>query len=77
MYTENYIDINELEAELANAEVMPDLKRLYLCDRLMVETDPHQLKMLQALLDGYDKGMIDIRFDPWDGTVKYRAGALN
>jgi len=77
MYTENYIDINELEAELANGEVMPDLKRLYLCDRLMTEEDPQQFKVLQALLDGYDNGMIDIRFDPWDGTVKYRASVLN
>ena len=77
MYTENHININELHANLANGEVMPDLKRLYLCDRLLAETDPAQLKVLQALLDGYDKGLIDINFDPWDGTVKYRAGAFN
>jgi len=77
MYSENAIDTNMLHTELANGEVMPDLKRLYLCDRLLVETDPAQLKVLQALLDGYDKGLIDISFDPWDRTVKYRASVFN
>jgi len=48
MQLENAKDIKKLQAELMNGEVMPDLKRLYLCDRLVIEKDHTQQQTLRS-----------------------------
>tara|TARA_B100001123_G_scaffold51154_1_gene52858 strand:- start:445 stop:678 length:234 start_codon:yes stop_codon:yes gene_type:complete len=77
MQLRNVKDNKELQADLMNGEIMPDFKRLYICDRLLVEKDKTQLQLLEALLDGYDRGKIDVRFDFWDGEVKFAALDIN
>ena len=77
MQLENAKDIKKLQAALMTGEVMPDLKRLYLCDRLVIEKDHTQQQLFEALLDGYDRGKIDVRFDFWDCQVKFAALDIN
>ena len=72
-----YNQINELEEQLRTGEALPDLKRLYLHDKILYERDPEQKEVLNALLDGYDRGLIEIRIDFWDGTVKYSRAMVN
>lgn len=72
-----YNEINELQQEILDGTVLPDLKRLYLCDQLIAETDATKQKLLQALLAGYDTGKIDIVIDPWDRTIKYVPADIN
>jgi hypothetical protein len=77
MQLENINDIKKLKSDLMNSSVMPDLKRLYICDRLLVETSHDQRVLLNALLDGYDQGKIDVRLDFWDGQVKFAPLDIN
>lgn len=77
MQLEKVNDIKKLQADLMNGETMPDLKRLYIYDQLLIEKDPQQRLVLQALLEGYESGKIDVAFDFWDGTVKYSPAPIN
>jgi len=72
-----YNEIMQLHEELVAGTVMPDMKRLYLCDQILRAHDTEQQQVYVALLDNYDRGLLDIKFDPIDGIVKYRSRELN
>jgi len=77
MQLEKVNDIKKLQVKLMNGETMPDLKRLYIYDQLLIEKDPQQRLVLQALLEGYESGKIDVMLDFWDGKVKYSPSTIN
>ena len=73
----NINDISKLRGDMMNSDVMPDFKRLYLCDQIMFASSRDRQLLLEDLLTEYDKGMIDVSFDLWDGTVKYKSLDIN
>ena len=48
MQLEKVNDIKKLQADLMNGETMPDLKRLYIYDQLLIEKDPQQRLVLEC-----------------------------
>tara|TARA_R110002060_G_C2123271_1_gene98815 strand:- start:201 stop:434 length:234 start_codon:yes stop_codon:yes gene_type:complete len=76
---EMVIDINGLEGviDIINDGRIPDLKRWYLAERALVEQDPIHHEILKGLLNGYDRGLIDMHIDPWERCVKYFACEAN
>lgn len=77
MQLENINNIKALQVKMMNGEVMPDFKRLYIADQLLMVKTPEEKTLFKALLDRYDQGKIDIFIDPWDACVKYTALGLN
>ena len=79
MVLNNTNDINGLDDVLdliADGQI-PDFKRLYLADRAMTERDPVHSELFRGLLNGYNRGLIDMTIDPWERCIKYFACEIN
>ena len=79
MVVNNTNDINDLQdaIDMMSDGKIPDFKRLYLVERAMTEKDPVHNELFRGLLDGYNRGLIDMTIDPWERCIKYFACEVN
>jgi hypothetical protein len=56
--------------------LIPDIHREYLISRIEIESDPDSKLLYTALLHGYDRGELVMRWDPWQQSMIYTANDI-
>ena len=58
-------------------ECFPDLNVMRLQYRASLTTDPYQREIALALLEAYQKGMIEVSHDNFTGELLFKAAEIN
>jgi hypothetical protein len=64
-------------ADIARKDMIPDARREYLVHMLDIETNPDAKLVYEALLHGYDRGELIMRWDPWQQEMQYSAAEVH